>query len=252
MKITFLGTGTSMGVPVAGGFNREKIAHDPRNERTRCSVWIQSKGESILIDAGPEFRIQSIQAKLQKLDHLLVTHEHMDHVAGLDDLRVYSYINEAPIPVYTFSRCIKAIQRRFDYMFGENKYPGSTSLELIEINDSFKLGKVAVTPLPVKHGKLDIMGFRVGDFSYLTDVKSIPEKTKDLIRGSKVVAMGALRWEPEHPTHQTIPEAIDLLTELEVPKSYLIHMNGFVDHEPTNKKLPDHIKLAYDQMVINI
>lgn len=252
MKITFLGTGTSMGVPVAGGFHRGKIAHDPRNERTRCSVWIQDKGESILIDAGPEFRIQSIQANLQKLDHLLVTHEHMDHVAGLDDLRVFSYINEAPIPVYTYSRCINSIKRRFDYMFGEDKYPGSTSLDLIEVNEPFNLGEVNVTPLPIKHGNLDIMGFRVGDFSYLTDVKYIPEKTKELIRGSKVVAMGALRWEPEHPTHQTIPDAIDVINELEIPKAYLIHMNGYVDHEPSNRKLPDHIKLAYDQMVIEI
>ncbi|MDR9416667.1 MAG: MBL fold metallo-hydrolase [Gracilimonas sp.] len=252
MKITFLGTGTSMGVPVAGGFHREKIAHDPRNERTRCSVWIQAEGESILIDAGPEFRLQSIKAKLQNLDHLLVTHEHMDHVAGLDDLRVYSYVNELPIPVYTSSHCIEAIKRRFDYMFGEKKYPGSTSLALKEVVKPFKLGNVSVTPLPVKHGNLDILGFRVGDFSYLTDVKYIPDETKELIHGSKVVAMGALRWQPEHPTHQTIPEAVELIEELEIPKAFLIHMNGYVDHEPSNKKLPDHIKLAYDQMVIHI
>ncbi|WP_020403493.1 MBL fold metallo-hydrolase [Gracilimonas tropica] len=252
MKITFLGTGTSMGVPVAGGFRREKTSHDPRNERTRCSVWIQSKGESILIDAGPEFRLQSIQAKLQHLDHLLITHEHMDHVAGLDDLRVFSYINKAPIPVYTYRRCIESIKRRFDYMFGDDKYPGSTSLDLIEVDSPFNLGEIPVTPLPVEHGNLEILGFRVGDFSYLTDVKTIPQKTKELIKGSKVVAMGALRWEPEHPTHQTIPEAVELINELEVPKAYLIHMNGFVDHEPSNRKLPDHIKLAYDQMVIHI
>lgn len=252
MKITFLGTGTSMGVPVAGGFQRNKIAHDPRNERTRCSVWIEDKGESILIDAGPEFRIQSIHAKLQRIDHLLVTHEHMDHVAGLDDLRVFSYINEAPIPVYTYRRCIESIKTRFDYMFGKDKYPGSTSLDLIEVKEAFHLGEVKVTPLPIKHGILDIMGFRVGDFSYLTDVKHIPEKTKELIRGSKVVAMGALRWKPEHPTHQTIPEAIEIINELEIPKAYLIHMNGYVDHEPSNRKLPDHIKLAYDRMVLEI
>ncbi|HBQ61041.1 MAG TPA: MBL fold metallo-hydrolase [Balneolaceae bacterium] len=252
MKITFLGTGTSMGVPVAGGFQREKITHDPRNERTRCSVWIEEKGESILIDAGPEFRIQSIQAKLQKVDHLLITHEHMDHVAGLDDLRVFSYINDAPIPVYTYPRCIESIKRRFDYMFGKDKYPGSTSLDLREVTKSFNLGEVEVTPLPIKHGNLDIMGFRVGDFSYLTDVKHIPEETKDLIRGSKVVAMGALRWKPEHPTHQTIPEAVEVINEMEIPKAYLIHMNGYVDHEPSNQKLPKHIKLAYDRMVLEI
>ncbi|MDR9417639.1 MBL fold metallo-hydrolase [Gracilimonas sp.] len=252
MKITFLGTGTSMGVPVAGGFQREKIAHDPRNERTRCSVWIQSKGKSILIDAGPEFRIQSIKARIQHLDNLLVTHEHMDHVAGLDDLRVYSYINEAPIPVHASKRCIKAIKTRFNYMFGEDKYPGSTSLDLMEAPNKFYIGENKIVPLPIKHGDLDILGFRVNDFSYLTDVKSIPDYTKELIKGSKVIALGALRWEPDHPTHQTIPEAVDVINELGIPKAFLIHMNGYVDHEPSNRRLPNHINLAYDQMVIHI
>lgn len=252
MKITFLGTGTSMGVPVAGGFQREKITHDPRNERTRCSVWIQSKGKSLLIDAGPEFRMQSIKARIQHLDHLLLTHEHMDHVAGLDDLRVYSYINEAPIPVHTSKRCLKSIKKRFNYMFGEDKYPGSTSLKLMEAPNKFYIGENKIVPLPIKHGNLDILGFRVNDFSYLTDVKSIPDYTKELIKGSKVIALGALRWKPDHPTHQTIPEAVEVVNQLGIPKAFLIHMNGSVDHEPSNQKLPNHIKLAYDQMVITI
>lgn len=252
MKITFLGTGTSMGVPVAGGFRREELAHDPRNERTRCSVWIQSNGTSILVDAGPEFRIQSIKVKIKRIDHLLITHEHMDHVAGLDDLRVYSYINEAPIPVHASKKCIEAIKSRFNYMFGKDKYPGSTSLDLIEANEPFMLGENKITPLPIKHGNLEILGFRINDFSYLTDVKHIPEKTKELIRGSKVIAMGALRWEPEHPTHQTIPEAVQIIEELEIPKAFLIHMNSYVDHEPTNQRLPDHIKLAYDQLTLTV
>ena len=253
MKITFLGTGTSMGVPVAGGFRREELAHDPRNERTRCSVWLQVKGKSILIDAGPEFRIQSIRARIRKVDHLLVTHEHMDHISGIDDLRVYSYINKAPIPAYTSGQCIESIKKRFDYMFGENKYPGSTSLALQEVTSSFKLEKdITVTPLPVKHGDLEILGFRVNDFSYLTDVKHIPDKTLDLIKGSKAIALSALRWEPHHPTHLTIPEAVNILRDLDIPEAYLIHMNSYVDHEPTNRKLPDHINLAYDQLSIEI
>jgi phosphoribosyl 1,2-cyclic phosphate phosphodiesterase len=252
MKVTFLGTGTSMGVPVAGGFRREKLAHDPRNERTRCSAWIQAKGKSILIDAGPEFRIQSIRAQLQHIDHLLITHEHMDHISGLDDLRIYSYINEAPLPAYASKTCVESIHKRFDYMFGENKYPGSTSLDLKIAEAPFMLGDLKVTPLPVTHGKLDILGYRINDFSYLTDVKHIPEETLDKIRGSKLVVLSALRWEPEHPTHLTIPEAVEILEKLEVPKAYLIHMNSFVDHEPTNKKLPEYIKLAYDQLTIEL
>lgn len=252
MKVTFLGTGTSMGVPVAGGFRREKLAHDPRNERTRCSVWVQTQNQSILIDAGPEFRIQSIRAKLQNIDHLLITHEHMDHISGLDDLRVYSYLKKAPIPIYTSKSCIRSIKKRFDYMFGENKYPGSTSLDLKVAPEQFTLGDTTVTPLPVTHGSLDILGFRVNDFSYLTDVKHIPKETLDKIRGSKVMALSALRWEPEHPTHLTIPEAVTIIEELGIPEAYLIHMNSYVDHGPTNKKLPDHIKLAYDQQVLQI
>jgi phosphoribosyl 1,2-cyclic phosphate phosphodiesterase len=252
MKITFLGTGTSMGVPVAGGFRREKLAHDPRNERTRCSVWIQVNGKSILIDAGPEFRIQSIRARIKKIDYFLITHEHMDHISGIDDLRIYSYINDAPIPSYTSAQCIKSIEKRFDYMFGEDKYPGSTSLDLIEVNKPFKIDDIQITPLPVKHGSLDILGFRINDFSYLTDVKDISEETLTKIKGSKVIALSALRWEPEHPTHLTIPEAVEILEELKIPEAYLIHMNSYVDHEPTNRRLPENINLAYDQLCLEV
>jgi phosphoribosyl 1,2-cyclic phosphate phosphodiesterase len=252
MKVTFLGTGTSMGVPVAGGFRGDKLYHDPRNFRTRCSAWIQHKGQSILIDAGPEFRIQSIKAKLQILDHLLITHEHMDHVAGLDDLRIYSYINESAIPAFASKKCIESIHKRFDYMFGENKYPGSTSLELVEAKDSFSLGDINISTLPVKHGNTEVYGYRLNDFSYITDVKEIPNSTLEKIKGSKVLVLGALRWEPEHPTHLTIPQAVEIIEQLEIPEAYLIHMNSYVDHEPTNRKLPDHINLAYDQQVLHL
>jgi phosphoribosyl 1,2-cyclic phosphate phosphodiesterase len=176
----------------------------------------------------------------------------MDHISGIDDLRVYSYINEAPIPSYTSAQCIKSIEKRFDYMFGDDKYPGSTSLDLKEASDPFMLDDVDITPLPVKHGSLDILGFRVNDFSYLTDVKHIPEETLEKIKGSKVIALSALRWEPQHPTHLTIPEAVEILEELDIPQAYLIHMNSYVDHEPTNKRLPEHINLAYDQLSLEI
>lgn len=241
-----------MGVPVAGGFRREKLAHDPRNERSRCSAWIQTKDSSILIDASPEFRIQSIRSQIRNIDHVLFSHHHMDHISGIDDLRIYSYIKEHPIPAHASAECIASIKKRFDYLFGDNKYPGSTSLHLQEATGAFNVGDVKVTPLPVTHGNLDILGYRINDFSYLTDVKHIPESTKELIKGSKVVALSALRWEPEHPTHLTIPEAVEILEELEIPEAYLIHMNSYVDHEPTNKKLPSHIKLAYDQLSLHI
>lgn len=252
MILTFLGTGTSMGVPVAGGFRGQLLSNDPRNIRTRCSAWIQSETSSLLIDAGPEFRIQSIRAKIKRIDSVLITHEHMDHVSGLDDLRAYNFAQKNSIPVYSSNQCIKSIRKRFDYMFGENKYQGSTSLQLNEITSTKQFGDLEVTPLPCNHGKLNILGFRINDLCYLTDVKVIPNSTKELIKGAKVIVLSGLRWEPQHPTHLTIPEAVDLINELEIPEGYLIHMNSYVDHEASNKKLPEHIKLAYDQQVIQI
>lgn len=252
MKLTFLGTGTSMGVPVAGGFGAENISNDPRNIRTRCSAWIQTEQSSLIIDAGPEFRIQSIRAKIKRIDNVLITHEHMDHVSGLDDLRAYNFVQENSIPVYTSEQCMRSIEKRFDYMFGANKYQGATSLDLNEISEKITLNDLQVTPLPCTHGKLDILGFRINDLCYLTDIKEIPEETKALIKGSKVIVLSALRWEPKHPTHLTIPESVEIINELGIPEAYLIHMNSYVEHESTNERLPDHIKLAYDQQVIEI
>ncbi len=241
-----------MGVPVAGGFMRDELYHDPRNERTRCSVWIQTEKLSFIIDTGPEFRIQSIRSGIKHIDFVLVTHEHMDHIGGLDELRIYNYKVKGPIPVYTTQSAIQSIESRFDYMFGDNKYPGSTSLELHHINSVFSPGDVTIVPLPVQHGDLDILGFRINNTAYLTDVSHIPDSTKQLLDGCSTIILSALRWEPEHPTHLTIPESVDLINELEIPRGYLIHMNSYVDHQSTNKKLPGHIKLAFDMQTIEI
>ena len=252
MKLTFLGTGTSMGVPVAGGFQREELYHDPRNERTRCSAWIQTENHSFLIDVGPDFRTQSIRSGIKKVDFALITHEHMDHIGGLDELRMYNYIRKDSIPVYCTESAKLSIELRFDYMFGDKKYPGSTSLDLKKVDSEFNIDNLKITPLPVKHGKLDILGYRINNTAYLTDVSEMPESTKELIKDCSTIVLSALRWEPEHPTHLTIPQAVDLLKELDIPKAYLIHMNGFVDHHTTNEKLPDHIRLAYDMQTIDI
>lgn len=241
-----------MGVPVAGGFSREKIYHDPRNERTRCSAWIRTNDLSFLIDVGPEFRLQSIRTGIKKVDFVLITHEHMDHIGGLDELRMYNYLSKGAIPVYTTVTAKASILRRFDYMFGKNKYPGSTSLDLRVMHTPITLGEIKITPLPVKHGQLDIFGYRINNTAYLTDVKHIPDNTLAMVEGCSTVILSALRWEPKHPTHLTIPEAVEIINKIKPNKAYLIHMNQDVDHQTTNSRLPDHIKLAYDMQTIEI
>ncbi|NBW70406.1 MAG: MBL fold metallo-hydrolase [Bacteroidetes bacterium] len=250
MKCTILGSGTSMGVPVAGGFYKEELLNDARNFRNRCSAWLQEGEHSIVIDAGPEFRLQSISAGIKHIDALLVTHEHMDHVSGIDDLRMYNYIQKKPIPVYTTKGAIASISSRFDYLFGAKKYPGSTDLELHELQNTLYIGPFNITPIPAKHGSLDIYGFRINDLCYLTDVKELPDSSLKIMKGSKVVILSALRWQPEHPTHLSIPDAVELINDLSIPEGYLIHMNGQVRHEESNARLPKHIKLAFDHQTI--
>lgn len=252
MKVTFLGTGTSMGVPVAGGFGSELLDGDPRNERYRCSAWIQTNETSLLIDTSPEFRLQTIRSGVRHIDLILITHEHMDHIAGLDDLRSFNYAQKSSIPLYTSRQAAESIRLRFDYMFGEDKYPGSATIDLQIIEETKKFQDLTITPLKVNHGAIDILGFRINDLSYMTDTKSIPEETKDLVKGSKVMVISGLRWGPKHPTHLTIPEAVALADELEMEKTYLIHMNSYVNHKESEGKLPSHVELAYDQLTIEL
>lgn len=241
-----------MGVPVAGGFGYELLDGDPRNERYRCSAWVQHGETSILIDTSPEFRLQTIRAGIKKIDVLLITHEHMDHIAGLDDLRAYNYAQQSTIPLYTSERAAKSIKRRFEYMFGDNKYPGSASVDIRIIDNDLNIGDITITPLPINHGHIDILGFKINDLAYMTDTKSLPESTKRLVKGCKVMVLSGLRWAPEHPTHLTIPQAVELADELEVEQTYLIHMNAYVNHRQSNEKLPNHVQLAYDQMTVEI
>lgn len=252
MIVNFLGTGTSMGVPVAGNFGGEHIT-DPRDFRYRCSVWIRVKGLSILIDAGPEFRLQSIRAGITDIDLMLLTHEHTDHVCGIDDLRPYNYHQQGGIKTFASQNCIASLKRRFYYMFPPEKTPGSVDLDFLSTSDvQHILGDIQFEVLPVMHGSMEVYGFRIGDFSYVTDAKVIPQSTKDKIRGSKVLVLNGLRWEPHHFTHITIPEAVEIATELEIPKTYLVHMNSFVNHGETEKRLPSHVRLAYDTLEIDV
>lgn len=241
-----------MGVPVAGGFGKERLGGDPRNIRWRCSAWIQSGETSIIIDTGPEFRLQTLRAGIDHVDLVLITHQHMDHIAGLDDLRPFCLKQNSAIPLYTTAETAQSIRRRFDYMFGPNRYPGATSVDIQLMRKPVHFRDITITPLPAMHGDVEVLGFRLNDICYLTDIKSIPESTRKLIKGAQLLVLSGLRWKPRHPTHLTIPEAVKMAEELEVPRTYFIHMNSYVDHEETNNKLPEGMQLAYDQLTVEV
>lgn len=252
MRITFLGTGTSMGVPVAGGFGSEGMYGDPRDSRYRSSAWIQTEEASVLIDIGPEFRLQTLRAGIRHIDLLLLTHEHTDHLAGIDDLRPFNYVQGGKIPVFTTQSCRESITRRFDYMFEPHKAPGSVNLDIQVPEGPTRFRDCRITPLPVWHGRLMVYGFRINDLSYITDANYIPDETLKLINGSKLLVINGLRWSPEHPTHFTIPQAVEVAQGLKVPQTYLIHMSSHVKHAEVEEKLPDNIRLAYDQLFIDL
>ena len=252
MKLTFLGTGTSMGVPVAGNFGREIPTGDSRDERYRTSAWVRTPETSIVIDTGPEFRLQTLRAGIRSIDLLLLTHEHTDHIAGLDDLRPFNYKRKIPLPTFTTSGCMEAVKSRFHYMFGDKKTPGSVDLDIKVMKEPKQFQDCKITPLPVDHGVMPVMGFRINDLSYITDAKIIPKATRELVRGSKVLVLNGLQWEPKHKTHITIPEAVEIATELEIPKTYLVHISSYVIHKKISARLPEHVELAYDQLTIEI
>ncbi len=252
MRLTFLGTGTSMGVPVAGGFGREEDTGDSRDNRYRTSAWIQTEKTSIVIDTGPEFRLQTLRAGIRRIDLLLLTHEHNDHVAGLDDLRPFNYTQKKAIPTFTTRNCMEAVHRRFHYMFGPDKTPGSVNLDMKELTETAEFQDCRITPLPVDHAVMPVLGFRINDLSYITDAKHIPQPTLDAIKGSRVLVLNGLRWKPDHPTHITIPEAVEIATRLEIPKTYLVHISSWVNHKEISSRLPEHVELAYDQLSIEL
>ena len=250
MRVTFLGTGTSMGVPVAGGFGASSVSRDPRDTRTRCSLWVKTEQASILVDAGPEFRLQTLASGLSSIDALLLTHEHMDHVTGIDDLRSFNYDSGSSIACYSSARILDSIQHRFDYLFGSDRYPGSTHLECIPVEKTFDVHDTVVTPIPILHGGLPILGYRVNDLVYLTDISDLPDSSLHLVEGARVLVLGALRWGDGHPSHLTVEQAVELVESLDVPETYFIHMNGSVDTQKSHDSLPESIRLAHDQQVL--
>lgn len=253
MKITFLGTGTSQGVPLIGCNCRVCSSNNPKDKRLRSSVLIESNDQSIVIDTGPDFRQQMLREKVSTLNAVLFTHEHKDHIAGMDDIRAYNFILKKKIEVYATVNVQQALRREFHYIFSDEKYPGIPEINLHTITDEpFKVGEIEVLPIVVKHYKLPVLGFRIGDFTYITDANYISDSEKEKIKGSKVVVLNALRRE-KHISHFTFKEAIELMEEFKPEKGYFTHISHQLGlHDRVEEELPDFIRLAYDGLKLQI
>jgi phosphoribosyl 1,2-cyclic phosphate phosphodiesterase len=253
MRITFLGTGTSQGVPVIACDCAVCRSLDYRDKRLRVSVWVEVQGRSLVIDTGPDFRQQMLRARVRRLDAVLFTHQHKDHVAGLDDVRAFNFRQKKDMPLYGRPSVLDQIQREFYYAFEEQKYPGVPHLQLLPItNEPFEVEGVRVTPIEVMHGQLPVYGFRIGDFTYITDTNFISEAELEKIRGSKVLVLDALQKE-SHLSHFTLAQATALINRLDVPQSYLIHISHRMGlHEAVEAELPPHIRLAYDGLTLEL
>lgn len=254
LRVYFLGTGTSQGIPVIGSQHPVCLSDNTKDKRLRVSVWIYCEDFSIVIDCGPDFRQQMLTSGCNRIDALLFTHEHADHTAGLDDIRPF-YFKQGDIPVYAERRVLESLKMRFGYIFNnENKYPGAPSVIQNEIkqNESFSVNNVTVEPIKAWHGKLSVFGFKIKDLVYLTDVKTIENSEIEKIKHCKVLIINCLR-EEEHNTHFNLDEALEFISLVQPKKAYLTHISHlFGFHDEIQKKLPKNVFVAYDNLEITI
>ena len=252
LRITFLGTGTSSGVPMIGCHCDVCSSTDPKDKRLRSSVLIESPETKLVIDTTPEFRTQMLRIGNDTLNAVLFTHPHKDHIGGLDDIRPYNYFMQQPMNVYANAMTTESLMREFAYAFADKKYPGIPEINLITIDETpFQVGDIPVTPIRVWHHKMPVYGYRLGDFTYITDANRIEDSEKEKIKGSKIMVVNALRRE-EHISHFTVDEATALVNELQVPQAYFTHISHQLGkHNEVNATLPGHIRLAYDGLAID-
>jgi phosphoribosyl 1,2-cyclic phosphate phosphodiesterase len=251
VKLTFLGTGTSQGVPLIGCECRVCKSTHLKDKRLRTSVLIEHNNNTFVIDTGPDFRQQMLRENVKKLDAVIFTHEHKDHIAGLDDVRAFNFLQKKPMDVYATQRVQDAIKREFAYAFSDEKYPGTPQINLHIIGDTnFTINSTTFTPIEVMHYKMPVKAFRVGNISYITDANFISEEEKEKIKGSEIIIVNALRKE-EHISHFTFNKAIDLMFELEPERAYFTHISHQLGlHSEIQNELPDWIQPAYDGLVI--
>ncbi|MGO1520477.1 MAG: MBL fold metallo-hydrolase [Sphingobacterium sp.] len=254
MKINFLGTGTSQGVPVIACPCEVCASEDPRDNRLRSSILIEYNNRTVLIDTGPDFRYQMLRRNVKRLDAVLMTHSHKDHIAGLDDVRAFNYLQEQSIPIFSNRHTHDRLRKEFYYAFSDHKYPGVPQLELEEVEPGkpFQLYGKPVMPIEVMHFKMSVLGFRIDNFAYITDAKTIPEESMKLLQGVEILVLNALQRDP-HISHLTMAEAIDVSQAIAPKHTYLTHIgHRFGKHTDIESWLPAEIRPAYDGLTLNL
>lgn len=253
IKVTFLGTGTSQGVPVIGCDCEVCTSANPKDNRLRSSILIETQGKVICVDSGPDFRQQMLREKVQQLDAIVYTHEHKDHTAGMDDVRAFNFKQKRPMDLFVDDNVEACLKREYSYAFAENPYPGVPRLNLIKIkNEPFEVEGIDFQPVQLMHYKLPVFGFRIGDFAYCTDVNYIADEEKEKLKGLDVLVLTALRKE-EHISHFNLEQALALIKELKPKQAYLTHISHYLGlHNEVSKELPDNVELSYDGLKIEI
>jgi len=254
MRVRFLGTSTSYGVPVIGCRCPTCTSTDPRNKRTRASVYVETdEGARLIIDSGPEVRLQCLREGVTRIDAVLYTHFHADHTAGIDDLKAFNAALGGILPCYGDAPTGASLRERFAYAFagtpwiGLIPHIGFTNVD----REPFYVGKTCIQPIPMRHGSIRATGYRIGGFAYLTDTSGVPPASRALLRDCQAVVVDALRWEP-HPTHLSVPEALELLRDVQPQRGYLTHVSHSLEHQATNDRVGPDVEVAYDGLELNL